>query len=82
VWIPLNLISDEDGRTAAPLVAGRPIPNGTWELRFSLGDYFADQTAAGFLDVVPIRFRTAEPEGRYHIPLLFTPWSSASYRGS
>ena len=37
---------------------------------------------AGFLDVVPIRFAIAEPEGHYHVPLLVTPWSYTTYRGS
>ena len=68
-------ISNEDGRTPAPLIAGRPIPNGTYELRFALGAYFSGQTVSAFLEVVPVRFTTAEPEGHYHIPLLFTPWS-------
>jgi 2-oxo-4-hydroxy-4-carboxy-5-ureidoimidazoline decarboxylase len=75
-------ISNEDGRTSAPLIAGRPIPNGTYELRFSLGGYFSGQTGSAFLEVVPVRFTTAEPEGRYHIPLLFTPWGYSTYRGS
>jgi 2-oxo-4-hydroxy-4-carboxy-5-ureidoimidazoline decarboxylase len=35
-----------------------------------------------FLDVVPIRFRISEPQGHYHVPLLVTPWSYATYRGS
>ena len=72
-------ISNADGRTTAPLVSGRPIPNGTYELRFSLGAYLS---GAGFLDVVPIRFKTTEPEAHYHVPLLFTPWSYSTYRGS
>jgi 2-oxo-4-hydroxy-4-carboxy-5-ureidoimidazoline decarboxylase len=75
-------ISDERGRTPAPLIAGRPIPNGTYELRFSLGAYFSDRTGPAFLQVVPVRFTTAEPEGHYHIPLLFTPWGYTTYRGS
>ncbi len=44
-----------------------------------MGDYFG---GAGFLDVVPIRFSIAEPEGHYHVPLLVTPWSYTTYRGS
>ena len=75
-------ISDENGRTPVPLIVGRPIPNGTYELRFSLGAYVSGQTGSAFLQMVPVRFRTAEPEGDYHIPLLFTPWSYSTYRGS
>jgi 2-oxo-4-hydroxy-4-carboxy-5-ureidoimidazoline decarboxylase len=72
-------VSNEDGRTDAPLICGRPIPIGTYQLRFSLGAYLS---GAGFLDVVPIRFKVAEPEAHYHVPLLFTPWSYSTYRGS
>jgi 2-oxo-4-hydroxy-4-carboxy-5-ureidoimidazoline decarboxylase len=74
--------SDADGRTAAPLISGRPVPNATYELRFLLGGYFAGRGGSAFLDIVPVRFTTTEPEGRYHIPLLFTPWSYSTYRGS
>ncbi len=73
------------GQTDRPLIEGRPIPIGRYELRFALGDYFARNnvplTAPPFLDVVPIRFSIAEPEGRYHIPLRMTPWSYTVYRG-
>ncbi len=75
-------ISDENGRAPAPLIVGRPIPNGTYELRFWLGAYISGQTGSAFLQMVPVRFTTAEPEGDYHIPLLFTPWSYTIYRGS
>ena len=75
-----------NGRTDQPLIAGRPIPMGAYELTFAVGAYFA---GAGlplaeplFLDVVPVRFAVAEPEGHYHVPLLATPWSYTCYRGS
>jgi 2-oxo-4-hydroxy-4-carboxy-5-ureidoimidazoline decarboxylase len=55
-------------------------------LRFAVGDYFARQRAPvsdpPFLDIVPVRFAVAEPEGEYHVPLLVTPWSYSTYRGS
>jgi 2-oxo-4-hydroxy-4-carboxy-5-ureidoimidazoline decarboxylase len=79
-------ITNTDGRTDKPLIAQRPIPIGTYELRFAIAGYFA---AAGavladppYLDVVPIRFSVVEPEGRYHVPLVMTPWSYSTYRGS
>lgn len=79
-------VTNDDGRTDAPLIAGRPIPIGAYELRFAIGDYYARAKAARadppFLDVVPIRFAVAEPEGHYHVPLLCTPWSYTTYRGS
>ena len=72
-------ITNADGRTDAPLMAGEPLRIGTYELTFHIGDYFGK---AGFLDIVPIRFSIAEPEGHYHVPLLATPWSYTTYRGS
>jgi len=78
--------TNADGRTDVPLIFGRPVPIGQYELLFSVADYFADQQVAlaepPFLDVVPVRFAIAEPEGQYHVPLLVTPWSYATYRGS
>ena len=49
-----------------------------------VGGHFARLATADppFLDVVPIRFSIAEPEGHYHVPLLVTPWSYSTYRGS
>jgi len=79
-------VTNADGRTDAPLIGGRPLPIGSYELRFSVGDYFARAAIAladpPFLDVVPLRFSIAEPEGHYHVPLIVTPWSYATYRGS
>jgi 2-oxo-4-hydroxy-4-carboxy-5-ureidoimidazoline decarboxylase len=78
--------TNADGRTDRPLVADAPIPIAHYELRFFVGDYFARQGTPTadppFLGVVPVRFAIAEPEGHYHIPLLVTPWSYATYRGS
>jgi 2-oxo-4-hydroxy-4-carboxy-5-ureidoimidazoline decarboxylase len=79
-------VTNHDGRTDTPLIAERPIPIGRYELRFAIGDYFAKAKVASadpsFLDVVPIRFAMAEAEGHYHVPLLCTPWSYTTYRGS
>jgi 2-oxo-4-hydroxy-4-carboxy-5-ureidoimidazoline decarboxylase len=78
--------TNRDGRTAGPLLSGAPLRIGTYELRFGVGSYFAAQGVAisdpAFLDEVPVRFAIAEPEGDYHIPLLITPWSYSTYRGS
>lgn len=79
-------VTNADGRTDAPLISGRPVPIARYELRFSIGDYFAGLEVPladpPFLDVVPIRFAVAEPEGHYHVPLLATPWGYTTYRGS
>jgi 2-oxo-4-hydroxy-4-carboxy-5-ureidoimidazoline decarboxylase len=78
--------TNADGRTDAPLFTGVPVPIATYELRFAVADYFAKARAPmaepPFLDIVPVRFSVAEPEGRYHVPLLVTPWSYSTYRGS
>jgi 2-oxo-4-hydroxy-4-carboxy-5-ureidoimidazoline decarboxylase len=78
--------TNADGRTDHPLIADQPVPIGRYELRFAVGPYFAAQglelPEPAFLDVVPVRFSVAEAEGHYHVPLLATPWSYATYRGS
>ncbi len=81
-----SVTTNLDGRTDQPLIGGRPIPIGRYELRFHVGDYFARRGAPHsdppFLDVVPVAFAVAEAEGHYHVPLLVTPWSYSTYRGS
>lgn len=80
-----DAVTNADGRTDAPLVAPDAFRPGRYELRFHLGDYFA---AAGlaptprFLDVVAIAVGLAEGQGHYHVPLLCSPWSYSTYRGS
>ncbi len=78
--------TNHDGRTDTPLMAGAPLRIGTYELKFAVGAYFAKSgtptSDPPFLDEVAIRFAIAEPEGHYHVPLLVTPWSYATYRGS
>jgi 2-oxo-4-hydroxy-4-carboxy-5-ureidoimidazoline decarboxylase len=78
--------TNADGRTDKALISGAPIPIATYELRFAVGDYFAQRRTPAadppFLDVVPVRFSIAEPEGHYHVPLVVTPWSYSTYRGS
>ena len=79
-------VTNRDGRTDKPLIAERPVPIGTYELRFAVSSYFAGRGIPlpdpPFLDSVPIRFSVAEPESHYHVPLVMTPWSYATYRGS
>jgi 2-oxo-4-hydroxy-4-carboxy-5-ureidoimidazoline decarboxylase len=79
-------ITNADGRTDQPLIGGRPVPIGRYELNFSVGKYFAARQVPmsdpPFLDQIPLRFAVSEPEGHLHVPLLVTPWSYATYRGS
>ncbi len=74
-----------DGRTDAPLLAGADFAAGTYEIAFHIGPYFQAAGAKvgepAFLDVVPLRFGLGT-EGHYHVPLLCSPWSYSTYRGS
>ena len=75
-----------DGRTDAPLLSGETIATGRYELVFHAGDYFRALGTAlpepAFIDVVPIAFGIADAKGHYHVPLLVSPWSYSTYRGS
>ncbi len=79
-------MTNHDGRTDQPLIGGVPLRAGVYEIEFGLGDYFRGKGVTlarpAFLDVVPIRFGIAEPEGHYHVPLVATPWTYSTYRGS
>lgn len=79
-------ITNADGRTDQPLIHGRPVPIGRYELIFLVGEYFAGRQVAmsdpPFLDQIPLRFSVSDPEGHLHVPLLVTPWSYTTYRGS
>jgi 2-oxo-4-hydroxy-4-carboxy-5-ureidoimidazoline decarboxylase len=78
--------TNSDGRTDQPLIHGRPLPIGRYELSFRVASYFAGRgvplSDPPFLDHIPLRFAVAEPESHLHVPLLVTPWSYATYRGS
>ncbi len=75
-------VTNADGRTEKPLISGEPLRIGTYELTFEVGAYFRAGPDMPFLDAIPIRFAIAEPERHYHVPLLMTPWSYTTYRGS
>jgi 5-hydroxyisourate hydrolase len=77
--------TNNDGRTDTPLVAPGSLEVGLYELRFAVGAYFAGSGIAAdppFLDVVPVRFGIADAGADHHVPLLVTPWSYSTYRGS
>ena len=77
--------TNEDGRTDAPLLDGDALETGTYELEFDIGDYFRARGSAladpAFLDTVVLRFSASAGE-HYHVPLLASPWSYSTYRGS
>jgi 5-hydroxyisourate hydrolase len=77
--------TNSDGRTDAPLLTGDAVVAGEYRIEFAIGDYFAakgNADAKQFLDVVPIVFRITDASANYHVPLLVTPWSYGTYRGS
>lgn len=80
-----KVATNSDGRCDAPLLIGDEFATGEYELVFQAGDYLrgqgADLPKPAFLDVVPIRFGMAE-RTHYHVPLLISPYSFSTYRGS
>ena len=80
------LNTNADGRTDEPLMQGDTIDTGEFELIFHVGDYFRGAGVAlpspAFIDRVPLRFGIADARAHYHVPLLCSPWSYSTYRGS
>ena len=77
--------TNTDGRTDSPLLDGDTIRAGVWRLVFRIGDYYRARRhpdAGLFLDRVVVEFTIADPTSAYHVPLLVTPWSYSTYRGS
>jgi 5-hydroxyisourate hydrolase len=66
--------TNEDGRAAFG-----EIEAGDYELDFAVGDYFGERE---FLDRIPVRFRITDAASKYHVPLLVSPWSYSTYKGS
>ncbi len=79
-------ITNADGRTDAPILAADAFRTGTYELVFFAGAYLRAEGLAGaeplFLDEIPIRFGLADAAAHYHVPLLLSPYSFSTYRGS
>ena len=77
--------TNRDGRTDEPLLTEEEFETGVYEIVFDVGAYFAgepDVPEPPFLDRVPLRFGVADPGSHYHVPLLASPWSYSTYRGS
>jgi len=71
--------TNQDGRADGALLEGDSMASGNYELVFFVGDYFGERT---FLDRVPVRFTISDVDAKYHVPLLVSPWSYTTYRGS
>ena len=82
----LNMVVlNNDGRTDQPLIEGDNFKEGKYELVFFVKDYFKNLTdlpEVPFLDEVVIRFGISNSKEHYHVPLLVSPWSYSTYRGS
>jgi hydroxyisourate hydrolase len=82
----VEVVTNADGRTDKPLMSPEQARAGRFELIFHAGDYFrrrrAEPADPPFLDLIPIRFGLADPQAHYHVPLLVSPWSYSTYRGS
>ena len=81
-----EVITNADGRTDGPLLEGKELTEGCYELVFCAGDYLrATGQAEGavlFLDEVPVRFGVPDAAQHYHVPLLVSPFGYSTYRGS
>lgn len=80
-----SIILNNDGRTDKPLVEGLNFKEGQYELIFFVGEYFKKITnfpKTPFLDDVILKFGVSNNKENYHVPLLVSPWSYTTYRGS
>lgn len=73
--------TNHDGRTDAPLLDQSAMAEGWYELVFETTDYFPAQDEP-FLGTIPLRFNIADHDQHYHVPLLVSPYSYSTYRGS
>jgi 5-hydroxyisourate hydrolase len=86
VEVVRTLTLNHDGRADGPLLDAAAMAVGRWRLSFDVAGYYRARGVAlpepPFLDVVPLDFGIADAAGHYHVPLLCTPWSYSTYRGS
>ena len=82
----ITIILNKDGRLSKPLISGKNFNKGKYELIFYVGNYFKKKLKLSkkipFLNEVVIRFGISNNKEHYHIPLLVSPWSYSTYRGS
>lgn len=78
--------TNSDGRVDAPLLTPETMTPGVYEIEFDAGAYLrwsgVSLPTFSFLDVIPIRFGITDVTQHYHVPLLLSPYSYATYRGS
>jgi 5-hydroxyisourate hydrolase len=81
-----SLRLDADGRADGPLLEGSALQRGSYRLVFAVAPYFrargVELPDPPFIDEVQLDFGIADPAAHYHVPLLVSPWSYSTYRGS
>ena len=81
-----SLLLNADGRADVPLLEGEALEAGRYRLVFGVAVYFRARGVVlpepAFLDEVPLDFGIADADSHYHVPLLTSPWSYSTYRGS
>ncbi len=78
----VTMVTNDDGRTDSPILPAADFAVGRYELVFQAGAYFGRDEDPAFLDDIPIRFGINDPTSHYHVPLLVSPFSFSTYRGS
>lgn len=80
------LVLNQDGRADGPLLNAAEMATGPWRLLFEVAPYFRARGVVlpepPFIDTVQLDFGIADAAGHYHVPLLVSPWSYSTYRGS
>jgi hydroxyisourate hydrolase len=80
-WVMLGeQVTDADGRIRE--IGPAQVPAGTYRFTFDTGGYFAADGRETFFPEVTITFSVTEPESHYHVPILLSPFSVSTYRGS
>src|SRR5512139_1493645 len=81
-----SLLLNDDGRADGPLLDAAAMAAGRYRLLFEVAPYFRARGVAlpepAFIDTVQLDFGIADAAGHYHVPLLVSPWSYSTYRGS
>jgi 5-hydroxyisourate hydrolase len=82
----LTATTNRDGRCDSPLLEGPAMVAGEYQLVFHVAAYFREQGVSlpdpPFVSTVVLRFGIADSTAHYHVPLLVSPWSYSTYRGS
>ncbi|GIC75859.1 hydroxyisourate hydrolase [Moritella sp. F3] len=82
----ISTVTNSDGRTDALLLTSDELRVGKYQLQFDTADYFrargTEVPETAFLDDIVIRFGISDTQAHYHVPLLVSPFSYSTYRGS